>query len=378
VRPLVERIIVHQFDPARPSPGGIDTCLRGICEYAPEGSTLAIVGVDTGAGPEGRSLGRWETYKFGSNTIRFLPVVRLDPADQSRRVPHSVRLVVGLARYVSRLPRSRYVQAHRMDTALACLVLLRRPLVYMIHTQENGLTGQTSDSFWRSAAKLHQRLERWVVGAAERVFVFNEAYSKIVRRWNSVAEFSPTWFDPALIRAGASDRDARKVVWAGRLETPKDPELAISAFRRLQSGESGGDWTLEVLGSGTLQPSIELAAAAGDLPGINVRGRVAPDDVARIMGQSGVFLMTSHPGYEGYPRVLVEAMASGLQPVVTDGSDTGGLINNGMTGYVTGRQPEEIAARMRDVTSLNRDVVRSAVENLSAPTIVGRLFGTLE
>ena len=58
-----------------------------------------------------------------------------------------------------------------------------------------------------------------------------------------------------------------------------------------------------------------------------------------------MFLMTSHAGYEGFPRVLVEAMAAGLPAVVTEGSDTGGLIQQGVSGFVCGRDPEELAER---------------------------------
>ena len=356
MRKEVDRLIVHQFDPARPSPGGIDTCLRGICGYVPSGVTLAIVGVDTGSGGPERRLGKWETHRFGSNTIRFMPVVRLDPADQNRRVPHSIRLIAGLLRYRTRMPKSRYIQAHRMDTALATRLLFRRPLAYMIHTQENGLTGETSDSFWKSAGKIHQRLEKFVVTVAQRVHVFNEAYSKVVQLWNPVAKFSPTWFDPALIRADTPGRALNRIVWVGRLEVPKDPVLAIQAFRQLVDQDDTQPWTLEILGSGTLQRNLEAdnaAASSGDR--VLIRGRVAPEDVAKTMAGASVFLMTSHPGYEGYPRVLVEAMASGLLPVVTDGSDTGSLVRDGITGFVTGRGAQEIATRITEVIALDRD-----------------------
>jgi glycosyltransferase involved in cell wall biosynthesis len=65
---------------------------------------------------------------------------------------------------------------------------------------------------------------------------------------------------------------------------------------------------------------------------ITLRGRLGPADLAEVRGRSGVFLMTSHSGYEGFPRVLVEAMATGLPAVVTDGSDTGGLVHQGVSG----------------------------------------------
>jgi glycosyltransferase involved in cell wall biosynthesis len=373
----VDRLIVHQFDPARPSPGGIDTCLRGICRYLPDDLDVAVVGVDTGAGGPDRRIGRWEEHRLaGGRRFWFLPVVALDPADQARRVPHALRLVAALARFRGRLPAADVVHVHRMDSALALRWLLRVPQVYLIHTQENGLTGRTSDSFWRFAGRAHQLLERSVVGRARSVVVFNEGYSDVVRRWNPRAVFSPTWYDPAVIQA-SSDRDPHQVVWVGRLEVPKDPALAVEAFAELVRADGAEPWRLDLLGSGTLLETVRAQVAA--LPPsiserVRVRGRVAPDEVAASMAAAGVFLMTSHPGYEGYARVLVEAMASGLPAVVTEGSDTGGLVVDDRTGFTCGRDPRELAARVQAAAALDRSVVRSAVTLLNAPALIERIF----
>lgn len=375
----VDRLIVHQFDPARSSPGGIDTCLRGMCRYLPEGLEVAVVGVDTGVGHPGRALGRWERHDLGDGrTFWFLPVARLDPAEGARRVPHSVRLTAGLARYRRRLPRARIVQVHGLNSALMLRVLVRRPQAYFIHTQEQGLTGSTSDSFWRFTGDAHGALERRTVGAAADVVVFNADYSEVVRTWNPRARFSPTWFDPALITSRPDDeRDPYRVIWVGRLEVPKDPVLAVQAFATLVDTDSEHPWSLELLGQGSLleQVRAQVDALHPSIAGrITVPGRVAPAEVARRMGEAGVFLMTSHPGYEGYPRVLVEAMASGLPSVVTEGSDTGGLVVDGRTGFVCGRDPAELAARVREAAGIDRSQVRDAVADLSAPVLIDRIY----
>ena len=77
-----------------------------------------------------------------------------------------MRLVAGCCGYRRAIPRPRVVQAHRLDVALAVRLLFRAPLVYCIHTQERGLIGHTSDSFWRFAGgRSDERLDRTIAAA---------------------------------------------------------------------------------------------------------------------------------------------------------------------------------------------------------------------
>jgi glycosyltransferase involved in cell wall biosynthesis len=378
-RPGVERIdrlIVQQYDAQRTlTIGGIDTCLRGVLEYSPPDVTIGVVGVlDDASG--GGVLGRWQKVRKGERDIWFLPVARIDTTRPKGVVPFSVRLIAGLLRYRARIPRAESLQAHRVDVGLATRLLFRGPLVYCIHTQERGLLGPTSDSFWRKFGDLHERLDRWIVRRADRVIVFNPAYAEKVRRWNPRTAAAPTWFDPA-ITVPAPDPHPPALVWVGRLETPKNPELAIRTFAALAESDPDEPWTFEVIGSGTLRPELEalIATLPPDVASrITLRGRLAAADVAEARSRSGVFLMTSHAGYEGFPRVLVEAMAAGLPAVVTEGADTGGLVQQGVSGFTCGRDPQELADAVRAARGLDRAKVTEAVSALSAPRVVRENF----
>lgn len=370
---FVDRLIVHQFDPARPSPGGIDSCLRGICRYAPPGLSLAVVGVDVGSGPDGRRIGQWEKHTFDGRAVWFLPVARLDPGNQRRRIPHALRLVAGTLRFRRRLPRSEWIQAHRMDTGVAARFLFfRRNFAYFIHTQESGLTGTTSDSVWRRLGGVHHRLERRNVEVADDVVVFNEEFAATLAKSYPQIRFSPTWYDPAIL--GAGPREAHVIVWVGRLEIPKDPSLALEAFRRLVANQPDVPWQLHVLGDGTEMPALKSNVKRTSTDAVTLHGRVAPEAVMERLSRASLFLMTSHPGYEGYPRVLVEALASGLPSVVTEGSDTGELIRNGENGWITSRDPEEIAARLAEAHDLKSETARATAELLSAPSVIAEIY----
>lgn len=373
----VDRLVVHQVDPARPAPGGIDSCLRGLLRYAPAGMAIAVVGVDVG-GVAGRRVGRWELHRHGDNHVFFLPVATLDPGDQRRRVPHSARLVAGLTRFRRRLPHAAIVQAHRADVAAATVLLLRRPLAYFIHNQAAGLTGTTSDSFWRRLGGSHERLEARLVRSARDVVVFNEDYARDLAPLNPVTRFSPTWFDPRLVTFQREAVDPHRIVWVGRLEAPKDPALAVRVLERLVQRDPAQPWSLDLVGDGTLRREVERVVADLDpalRSRVRLRGRLAPDEVAATLAAAGAFLMTSQPGYEGFPRVLVEAMASGLPAVVTHGSDTGGLVAAGVNGFVCGRSPDELARAVERAVGLERAAARSSVASFSAPSLVARILG---
>ena len=371
----VDRLVVHQTDLGRPSPGGIDSCLRGLLRYAPEGMRIAVVGVDAGS-TAGRRLGRWELHRWGDRQAWFLPVTRLDPGDQRRLVPHSARLVAGLARNLHRLPVAELVQAHRADVAAAARLLLRRPLAYFIHNQAAGLTGRTSDSFWRLLGDAHERLEARLVREAHEVAVFNEDYARLLEDLNPATRFFPTWFDPAIVEFRERAADPYRLVWVGRLEPPKDPLLAVLVAARL--AERDPRWSLDLVGDGTLRRELEGFVAT--LPAhvrrrVRLLGRLSPTEVAATLAGAGTFLMTSHPGYEGFPRVLVEAMATGLPALVTDGSDTGGLVISGRNGFVCGRDVDELADAVERALDLDRAAARDSVDRLSAPRLVSRILG---
>ncbi len=377
----VDRLIVQQYDIGRTvTIGGIDTCIRGLLEYAPPGIEIAIVGVDEGSVP-GRVLGRWESHRRGKSVVRFLPVARIDGTRPRRLIPNSVRLIAGALRYRAAIGAPRVVQVHRLDVAMGVWFLFRAfraPLVYCIHTQRRGLIGRTSDSLWRFAGgNLYERLDQMMVGLARVVIVFNPDYAERVRQWNPRTVSAPTWFDPANTPFRPEATDPCAVVWVGRLEVPKDPQMAVRAFAHLAVAHPDEPWTLRIVGSGSLQAALEQEIT--DLPPvvagrITLCGRLDPTELAEVRGRSAMLLMTSHPGYEGFPRVLVEALACGLPAVVTEGSDTGGLVRPDVSGSVHGRDPAALAEGLRAARTLDRTVVAGVVSDLSAPRVVGEVF----
>jgi glycosyltransferase involved in cell wall biosynthesis len=238
--------------------------------------------------------------------------------------------------------------------------------------------GRTSDSFWRFAGGwLYERIDRLMVRLARRVIVFNPDYAERVRQWNPHSVSAPTWFDPAITVFQPEPPDPYAVLWVGRFEVPKDPQLAVRTFAHLAQAHPDEPWTLRLVGDGSLRSDLQAQVAA--LPPevrerITMPGRLRPKDLAELRSQCGVFLMTSHAGYEGYPRVLVEALATGLPAVVTEGADTGRLVRANLSGSVHGRDPAALADGLRAARNLDRTKVAEIVSTLSAPAVIRQVF----
>jgi hypothetical protein len=59
-----------------------------------------------------------------------------------------------------------------------------------------------------------------------------------------------------------------------------------------------------------------------------------------------------------------------LSAVVTEGSDTGRLVTDGVNGMTTDRDPGTIAEAIRTATALDPAASTASVSHLSAPTVV--------
>jgi glycosyltransferase involved in cell wall biosynthesis len=134
------------------------------------------------------------------------------------------------------------------------------------------------------------------------------------------------------------DMSAPFILCAGRLNTQKDFVTAIRAFALVDAP----DLRLVILGEGPLRRALE-----GEIQRLGLSKRVdLPGHVADIgpwLARARLFLLSSR--YEGYPAVLVEAIAAGV-PIVTTNCTTALseiLIDTSLGSITASRKPADIA-----------------------------------
>lgn len=123
----------------------------------------------------------------------------------------------------------------------------------------------------------------------------------------------------------------KEIVVVGRLEKQKNPFLAIDAF--LNIADDYPDYKLVFYGDGSLKKVLaEYIAKRNAEKKIELRG--ATDDVARVLSESALYMMTSD--FEGMPNALMEAMAVGI-PAISTNCPCGGpasLIDSPSKGFL--------------------------------------------
>lgn len=110
-----------------------------------------------------------------------------------------------------------------------------------------------------------------------------------------------------------SDVSVHRVIAVGRLDYQKGFDRLIEAWHLVQRDGEHHDWHLDIYGQGEWQ---EMLQGMIDRYGLNDTACLhAPvKGIAREYAASSMLVMSSH--YEGFPMVMIEAMAYGL-PVVS-------------------------------------------------------------
>ncbi|MCE7032672.1 glycosyltransferase [Lysobacter sp. GX 14042] len=179
------------------------------------------------------------------------------------------------------------------------------------------------------------------------------------------------------------DRDARLVAYVGRLVESKGMHELLAAFAAIAGRDPRA--MLALVGDGVMRAQLAaLVAARGLADRVWMTGGVEPAEVAEWIGAADVLTLPSWS--EGYPNVVVEALACGCPAVVSDVGGAREIVGEGSGILVPPRDAaaleqalEQALARDWDRAAMARAMARGwdavAADTLDACQAVLRVHG---
>ena len=159
--------------------------------------------------------------------------------------------------------------------------------------------------------------------------------------------YTPNGVDTAAFPPGNDDR-AQRVLMVGSLRWQKGYPDALAAFAKFK--EHRPDWGLDIVGVGPLGEELETLARELNPEGsVRFLGMRSREQVAKLMRESKLFLLSSVS--EGFPKVLLEAAASGLPIVTTDVGSCRDLAEDGVGIAVQAGDSEAIATALESMAA---------------------------
>lgn len=123
--------------------------------------------------------------------------------------------------------------------------------------------------------------------------------------------------EPKVIVSQIINPDRKIILAVGRLEWQKGFDLLIKAFSQIYAHQQ--QWDLVILGEGEQKKALKQLVNQNRLSGrVFMPGRVG--NLADWYSHANIFTLSSR--YEGFPNVMLEAMAFGL-PTISFDCDTG-------------------------------------------------------
>lgn len=150
--------------------------------------------------------------------------------------------------------------------------------------------------------------------------------------------------------SGYDDREY-DLIFVGRLTEYKRPDRLVEVIRRVV--DSGvDDFRALIVGDGPDRAELEAQSATNGTAD-NIEWAGQRSDVPDLLQRARMFILTSR--WEGVSIALLEAMVSGLVPVVSNVGDMADVVSNGDNGFIPHEEDiDAFVAAILDVAR-NRD-----------------------
>lgn len=162
----------------------------------------------------------------------------------------------------------------------------------------------------------------------------------------SLTEAELERLDRAVARRMLVPGQTLRLITAGRQEPGKGTDLIIAALAQLTEL----DVRLEIIGSGSALPALQQQAAAVAVADrVCFHGALPHQDVLARMQQASLFCFTS--ASEGFPKVVLEALACGLPVIASRLPVLAAVIGDKAGILLENSSPDAVATAIRELAA---------------------------
>lgn len=346
--------------------------------FGASGSRVLLVSRDaTAADPASRTAARMRAYgervdglrivclaKRPATSVELSPRVRVDVID-ARRAWRRPRTIVRAVADAAASARAELIVAQDPFEAGVVALLAARAADVPLIVEEHG--GVFLSKRWKAESLKNRLLFPIGLAVLKRASGIRAVSAKIeadlARRFpKTPLARIPVYTEPIeAFREGAP----HVFGFVGRFVPQKNLEGLLAAFASVS--RKLPDARLVMIGAGPLEASLRLRAAEG---GIGDRVTWVPHNERIIDAYKGLGTLVLSSWYEGWARVVPEAMSCGIPVVMTDVGCARELLRDGVEGYVVPvGDPEALAEAMGKIAEPARHALMSAAAKRRAETI---------
>lgn len=248
------------------------------------------------------------------------------------------------------------------------------PFVITEH-RSNYLSGHMTGFNHAESAMAFARAGRIITVSRNLSDVLGKLYSIAAERFALV----PNVVDPLFFQTAPSPRsrgdNSFRFISVGNIVPVKRHDLLLHAFRRVRDSEPR--CRLVIVGAGPGFPDLQgLSARLGLCGEVDLKGALAPDDVAIELSKSDAFVFSSD--HETFGLALAEACAVGLPVVATKCGGPEGVVNERNGLLVPKGDPVALAEAMlriiHDRKKYRADEIRQdCLERFGQDAVIGKL-----
>ena len=346
--PIEPLTIIHQYCiDEKNIAGGIDTWIRDYLFFS--NKEMVVIGTFL------------NVTHLQEKNINYFGVMR-----KAKRKNLPISLLFALRLIKHRNIMSNNIQLHRIDYVFLLKILKRRSHIDLyLHTDSNAMLMKNSDSKWKYLRLIFKIYEKIALMQVDRLFVYSATDYSRIATINNKAKLMKSWYNDSIFRNLEHLRDSNRVIWVGRFEKPKDPEMFFEIAKRFQS-IGNREINFEMIGNGSLFESIASRIENEKIQNLQIIDSLPALELAEKMNQSKVLVSTSL--FEGSPRLFYEAIGCGMLIVSALEGDPDGV--SSMSEYGVSVSSRQISSYMEAIQKAILQQVKFDRKNLRPGSVI--------